>query len=92
MLPRPPVAPAVGWVDPFRLGRDYHVRLDSSDYSVRPCGDRTVRVGSSQSPGRATRHFEPAPRIVMPDSEALSLEAAQRRAPAILEMVRAAKG
>ncbi len=36
MLPLPPVAPAVGWVNRIRLGRDYYVRLDSSDYSVDP--------------------------------------------------------
>ncbi len=36
MLPLPPVAPAVGWVNRVRLGRDYYVRLDSSDYSVDP--------------------------------------------------------
>lgn len=36
MLPLPPVAPAVGWVNRVRLGRDYYIRLDSSDYSVHP--------------------------------------------------------
>lgn len=36
MLPLPPVPPAVGWVNRVRLGRDYYVRLDSSDYSVDP--------------------------------------------------------
>ena len=36
MLPLPPVAPAVGWVNRIRLGRDYYVRLDSNDYSVDP--------------------------------------------------------
>lgn len=36
MLPLPPVAPVVGWVNRVRLGRDYYVRLDSSDYSVDP--------------------------------------------------------
>jgi transposase len=36
MLPLPPVAPALGWVNRVRLGRDYYVRLDSSDYSVDP--------------------------------------------------------
>lgn len=36
MLPLPPVAPAVGWVNRVRLGRDYYVRVDSSDYSVEP--------------------------------------------------------
>jgi hypothetical protein len=36
MLPLPPVAPTVGWVNRVRLGRDYYVRLDSSDYSVDP--------------------------------------------------------
>jgi hypothetical protein len=36
MLALPPVAPVVGWVNRVRLGRDYYVRLDSSDYSVDP--------------------------------------------------------
>jgi hypothetical protein len=36
MLPLPPLAPSVGWVNQVRLGRDYYVRLDSSDYSVDP--------------------------------------------------------
>ena len=36
MLPLPPVAPALGWVNRVRLGRDYYVRLDSNDYSVDP--------------------------------------------------------
>lgn len=36
MLALPPVAPAVGWVNRVRLGRDYYVRVDSSDYSVDP--------------------------------------------------------
>ncbi len=29
-------APATGWVNRVRLGRDYYVRVDSSDYSVDP--------------------------------------------------------
>jgi hypothetical protein len=32
MLPLPPVARATGWVNRVRLGRDYYVRLNSSDY------------------------------------------------------------
>ncbi|MGH3365969.1 MAG: IS21 family transposase [Nocardioidaceae bacterium] len=36
MLPLPPVAPALGWVNRVRLGRDYYARVDSSDYSVDP--------------------------------------------------------
>jgi len=36
MLPLPPVPPAVGWVNRVRLGRDYYIRVDSSDYSVDP--------------------------------------------------------
>lgn len=36
MLPLPPVAPAVGWVNRVRLGRDYYIRVDSCDYSVDP--------------------------------------------------------
>ena len=36
MLPLPPLAPALGWVNRVRLGRDYYVRVDTSDYSVDP--------------------------------------------------------
>ncbi len=36
MLALPPVPPQVGWVSQIRLGRDYYVRVDSSDYSVDP--------------------------------------------------------
>lgn len=36
MLPLPPVAPALGWSNRVRLGRDYYVRVDSCDYSVDP--------------------------------------------------------
>jgi hypothetical protein len=36
MLALPPVPPTVGWANRVRLGRDYYVRLDSSDYSVDP--------------------------------------------------------
>jgi hypothetical protein len=36
MLPLPPVAPQLGWSNRVRLGRDYYVRIDASDYSVDP--------------------------------------------------------
>jgi transposase len=36
MLALPPIPPQVGWVNQIRLGRDYYVRVDSSDYSVDP--------------------------------------------------------
>ena len=36
MLPLPPVPPLVGWSNRVRLGRDYYVRIDASDYSVDP--------------------------------------------------------
>ena len=36
MLALPPVVTGLGWHDRVRLGRDYYVRLDSSDYSVDP--------------------------------------------------------
>ena len=36
MLPLPPVSPAAGWTNRVRLGRDYYVRVDTSDYSVDP--------------------------------------------------------
>jgi hypothetical protein len=36
MLPLPPVPLQLGWRERVRLGRDYYVRLDASDYSVDP--------------------------------------------------------
>jgi transposase len=36
MLALPPIPPTLGWVNQIRLGRDYYVRVDSSDYSVDP--------------------------------------------------------
>jgi len=36
MLPLPPVPLHLGWRERVRLGRDYYVRLDASDYSVDP--------------------------------------------------------
>jgi len=36
MLPLPPAPPQLGWHHRVRLGRDYYVRLDASDYSVDP--------------------------------------------------------
>jgi hypothetical protein len=36
MLPLPPVPPPMGWTNRVRLGRDYYVRVDASDYSVDP--------------------------------------------------------
>jgi hypothetical protein len=36
MLPLPPVPLHLGWRGRVRLGRDYYVRLDTSDYSVEP--------------------------------------------------------
>jgi transposase len=36
MLPLPPAVLHLGWRNHVRLGRDYYVRIDSSDYSVDP--------------------------------------------------------
>jgi hypothetical protein len=36
MLPLPPAPLQLGWHNSIRLGRDYYVRLDTSDYSVDP--------------------------------------------------------
>jgi transposase len=36
MLPLPAIPPQPGWCQQVRLGRDYYVRLDASDYSVDP--------------------------------------------------------
>lgn len=36
MLPLPAIPPQLGWHHEVRLGRDYYVRLDASDYSVDP--------------------------------------------------------
>lgn len=36
MLPLPPAVLHLGWRNHVRLGRDYYVRVDTSDYSVDP--------------------------------------------------------
>ena len=36
MLPLPPIPLHLGWRNRIRLGRDYYVRLDTTDYSVDP--------------------------------------------------------
>ena len=36
MLPLPPAVLHLGWRNQVRLGRDYYVRIDTSDYSVDP--------------------------------------------------------
>jgi hypothetical protein len=36
MLALPPIPLQLGWRNQIRLGRDYYVRVDSSDYSVDP--------------------------------------------------------
>jgi len=36
MLPLPAAPPPAGWLHQVRLGRDYYVRLDASDYSAGP--------------------------------------------------------
>lgn len=36
MVPLPPLDPAVGLQHRVRLGRDYYVRIDTSDYSIDP--------------------------------------------------------
>ena len=36
MLPLPPAVLHLGWRNHVRLGRDYYVRVDTSDYSVNP--------------------------------------------------------
>jgi transposase len=36
MLPLPPAVLHLGWCNHVRLGRDYYVRVDTSDYSVDP--------------------------------------------------------
>ena len=47
MLALPPVVLGLGWRDRVRLGRDYYVRLDSSDYSVDPAAiGRMVEVSA----------------------------------------------
>ncbi|MDQ2660894.1 MAG: IS21 family transposase [Actinomycetota bacterium] len=47
MLPLPPVVLHLGWRNQVRLGRDYYVRVDSSDYSVSPAAiGRVVDVAA----------------------------------------------
>jgi len=36
MLPLPPAVLHLGWRNHVRVGRDYYVRIDTSDYSVDP--------------------------------------------------------
>ncbi len=43
MLPLPPIPLHLGWRNRIRLGRDYYVRLDTTDYSVDPHADRPDR-------------------------------------------------
>lgn len=53
MLPLPPVVPPIGLTHRVRLGRDYHVRIDTVDYSVDPrMIGRFVEV--TASPARVT--------------------------------------
>jgi hypothetical protein len=47
MLPLPPLPLHLGWRERVRLGRDYYVRLDASDYSVDPTAiGRMVEVSA----------------------------------------------
>ncbi len=47
MLALPPLPWHLGWRERVRLGRDYYVRLDASDYSVDPTAiGRMVEVGA----------------------------------------------
>jgi hypothetical protein len=47
MLPLPPVPLLLGWRERVRLGRDYYIRLDASDYSVEPTAiGRMVEVSA----------------------------------------------
>ena len=55
MLALPPVPPQLGWRNQIRLGRDYYVRVDTSDYSVDPTAigrivDRHRRPGTGPGP------------------------------------------
>ncbi|WP_425461033.1 Mu transposase domain-containing protein, partial [Leekyejoonella antrihumi] len=60
MLALPPVPPALGWVNRVRLGRDYYVRIDSSDYSVDPSLiSRLVDVHADLSRVRVCRDGRP---------------------------------
>jgi len=54
MLPLPAVPPEAGWHHHVRLGRDYYVRVDASDYSVDPAViGRLVEVTADLSHVRA---------------------------------------
>jgi hypothetical protein len=47
MLPLPPIPLHLGWRNRVRLGRDYYVRIDTSDYSVDPTAiGRIVEVSA----------------------------------------------
>ena len=51
MLALPPAVLHLGWRNHVRLGRDYYVRVDTNDYSVRPPRDRRPG-GRGRRPGR----------------------------------------
>jgi hypothetical protein len=54
MLPLPPVPADLGWHHRVRLGRDYYVRIDASDYSAGPAAiGRIVDVSADLERVRA---------------------------------------
>ena len=95
MLPLPPVPLHLGWRERVRLGRDYYVRLDTSDYSVDPTAigrmvdvsadlDRVRvrldgRIVADHAPGLGPRHDRHRPR---PRRDGAALLRQQFRSPA----------
>jgi transposase len=82
MLRLPPVAPAIGWRSWLRLPRDYYVRLDGNDYSVRNLGlgrpgRRCGWTGAHEPPCRVVsgRIGRPTPRPIHRPPSGRSAEA-----------------
>ena len=74
MLPLPPVPLHLGWKNRVRLGRDYYVRIDTSDYSAGPHAigqPRRRDRGPGPGPGPRGRphHRRPSPRLGSRDSD-----------------------
>jgi transposase len=64
MLSLPPAPPQLGWHQRVRLGRDYYVRLDASDYSVDPACTASESGRSAGMTNRSRGRPRPAACLV----------------------------
>jgi hypothetical protein len=63
MLALPPIAPAVGFGQRVRLGRDYYVRVLGNDYSIDPAAiGRLIEVRADLDTGSPTQDVSTASR------------------------------